>query len=203
MEKKSGLRQMFGELMNTDSSVNGSAARELSNDDYNAAANDSNGSDNKIYQLKTDVRPCAVLTEDVVINGSLHSKNDVVMAGRVNGNVDVEGKLTVRGKIEGDIVAGEIRMEGARVMGKMTCKGRLDIDVNSVSVGNIEAEELILDGKVQGDALVKGETSIRSQALLMGDLDTGSVSIDRGATFMGKIKTKTSENLSQAFNDFK
>lgn len=199
MEKKSPLRTAISELMGGAAETTGTSA---------AAAEilpeipvQKEASSGRVVPLGNNVRPCAVLTEDIVIEGSLTAENDVMLAGSVHGNVKCAGKLVLQGKVQGDISASEIEMLGARVRGKTTCAGKLTLNADSMVVGNMESGELILQGKVNGNIRVEGTADIKNSALVMGDLEIGSVAVEHGAVVTGRIITKSAENLSQIFSE--
>lgn len=145
--------------------------------------------------------PSALITEDVVIDGSISAERDMLFAGTIRGNVRCEGKLTVQGRIEGDVTAGEVSMISAKVRGKTICQGQLIMDEHSIVVGDIESDEAVLSGKVNGDIHTNGNIDIRSTALVVGDLEFGTVSVEHGAAITGKMTTKSADNPSQAFSE--
>ncbi|MDO5602320.1 MAG: polymer-forming cytoskeletal protein [Oscillospiraceae bacterium] len=145
--------------------------------------------------------PSALITEDVVIDGSISAERDMLFAGTIRGNVRCEGKLTVQGRIEGDVTAGEVSMISAKVRGKTICQGQLIMDEHSIVVGDIESDEAVLSGKVNGDIHTNGNIDIRATALVVGDLEFGTVSVEHGAAITGKMTTKSADNPSQAFSE--
>lgn len=204
MEKKSAFKTAFNELMGNTAAA---AAVEIeqpapapADEPLMEEPAEESYTDN-VVQLGKSVRPRAVITEDVVIDGSISAENDMVFAGNIKGNVRCDGKLIIQGKIEGDITAGEIEMSGAKIRGKTICRGMMNVDENSIIVGNIESDEIILSGKVNGNITVSGNADIRTTAFAIGDIEIGTVSVEHGATITGRLTTKTTENPSQMFSD--
>lgn len=95
-----------------------------------------------------------ILSSDVEIKGSLKFSNDLIIDGKIEGEVHSDGSLTV----------GE----------------------NAFVVGEIRTKSVVLFGRVQGNITVTERCELKSNAVLEGDIVAGTLSIEEGATFMGK-----------------
>jgi cytoskeletal protein CcmA (bactofilin family) len=95
-----------------------------------------------------------ILSSDVEIKGSLKFSNDLIIDGKIEGEVTSDGALTV----------GE----------------------NAFIVGEIRTRSVVLYGRVQGNISVTERCELKSNAVLEGDITAGTLSIEEGATFMGK-----------------
>lgn len=95
-----------------------------------------------------------ILSSDVEIKGSLKFSNDLIIDGKIEGEVTSDGSLTV----------GE----------------------NAFVVGEIKTRSVVLFGRVQGNITVSERCELKSNAVLEGDVVAGTLSIEEGATFMGK-----------------
>jgi cytoskeletal protein CcmA (bactofilin family) len=95
-----------------------------------------------------------ILSSDVEIKGSLKFSNDLIIDGKIEGEVTSDGALTV----------GE----------------------NAFIVGEIRTKSVVLYGRVQGNITVTERCELKSNAVLEGDVVAGTLSIEEGATFMGK-----------------
>jgi cytoskeletal protein CcmA (bactofilin family) len=95
-----------------------------------------------------------ILSSDVEIKGSLKFSNDLIIDGKIEGEVTSDGSLTV----------GE----------------------NALVIGEIRTKSCVLFGRVQGNITVTERAELKSDAVLEGDIVAGTLSIEEGATFMGK-----------------
>jgi cytoskeletal protein CcmA (bactofilin family) len=95
-----------------------------------------------------------ILSSDVEIKGSLKFSNDLIIDGKIEGEVTSDGSLTV----------GE----------------------NAYVVGEIRTKSVVIFGRVQGNISVTERCELKSNAVLEGDIVAGTLSIEEGATFMGK-----------------
>ena len=95
-----------------------------------------------------------ILSNDVEIKGSIRFSNDLIIDGKIEGEVHSDGSLTV----------GE----------------------NALIKGEIKTRSVVLFGKVEGNITVAERCELKSNAILVGDIEAGTLSIEEGATFMGK-----------------
>ena len=95
-----------------------------------------------------------VLANDVEIKGSIKFSHDLIIDGRIEGEVHSDGSLTV----------GE----------------------NANIKGEIKTRTVIIFGKVEGNITVQERCELKSNAILVGDITAGTLSIEEGATFMGQ-----------------
>lgn len=95
-----------------------------------------------------------ILSSDVEIKGSLKFSNDLIIDGKIEGEVTSDGALTV----------GE----------------------NAYVIGEIRTKSVVLFGRVQGNISVTERCELKASAVLEGDIVAGTLSIEEGATFMGK-----------------
>lgn len=96
------------------------------------------------------------ISKSAVINGNISSEKNGNIAGVVNGDVTVRGKLTVEknGALNGDVNAKEIVVKG-KIKGNIYCEGKLYACKNAELHGNIFALEAIIDK----ESRVKGAIS--------------------------------------------
>lgn len=95
-----------------------------------------------------------VLSNDVEIKGSIKFSHDLIIDGRIEGEVHSDGALTV----------GE----------------------NAHIKGEIKTRTVVIFGKVEGNIIVQERCELKSNAILIGDIAAGTLSIEEGATFDGR-----------------
>ncbi len=93
------------------------------------------------------------------------------------------------GNIESD---GDIRMDGA-MEGKLNCKGRVVIGPEAQIKGTIYARNAEILGNVEGEITVIDLLTLKSTAVITGDLIMGKFSVEPGARFTGNCKMNGSE----------
>ena len=95
-----------------------------------------------------------VLANDVEIKGSIRFSHDLIIDGKIEGEVQSDGSLTV----------GE----------------------NALIKGEIKTRAVTIFGKVEGNITVAERCELKSNATLVGDVTAGTLSIEEGATFLGR-----------------
>lgn len=115
---------------------------------------------------------------------------------RGGGDVATIGKsVVVKGELSGSedlIVDGEV--EGSISLKGQTCT----IGPNGRVKANIEARNVIVHGRVNGDIRATERVELRKTASLAGDISTARISIDDGAFFKGGIDIQKPEPASKA-----
>lgn len=114
-------------------------------------------------------------------------RNHIAKGTSINGDIDTNGDI----RIDGELV-GSIKSSGKVVIGET---GRIE--------GEINCQNANLSGKVKGKVSVKELLSMTASASVNGDILTGKLAIEPGATFSGScsmgavIKEMGSEQKSQ------
>ncbi len=87
--------------------------------------------------------------------------------------------------IEGDIhTKGSLRVEG-KVTGKIIADGDLFIGEEGKVNTEIEARNVIIAGKINGNVTAKNKLEILPTGKLYGDIKTNIIKIEEGAVFKG------------------
>ena len=100
-----------------------------------------------------------ILSSDVEIKGSIKFQKELLIDGKVEGEINSEGVLTI----------GE----------------------NANIRGEIKAKAVTVYGKVQGNITVAERCELKAKSTLQGDLKATRLTIEDGATFIGKLEVST------------
>ncbi len=100
------------------------------------------------------------------------SKNTLNSDVEIKGNLKFTGELTFDGKLDGEIQTD----------------GTLHLGDSAVITGNINAQTVIVRGKVTGNIAAKEKIEIKSKAELFGDIRSAKLVIEEGVTFVGKTE---------------
>lgn len=103
-----------------------------------------------------------ILSSDVEIKGSLKFSNDLIIDGRIEGEVTSDGSLTVG---ENALVIGEIRTKSVIVFGKVqgniTVTDRCELKSNAIQEGDIVAGTMA----IEEGASFSGRSSVGKSAV--------------------------------------
>ncbi len=92
----------------------------------------------------------------------------------------------VRGRVSGD---GDLRVEG-QIEGGVTLSGELAIDETGSITGDIDAASVTIAGVLLGNVVAHGAVTIRAGARVEGNMGGAEVSLDEGASFVGRIEAE-------------
>jgi cytoskeletal protein CcmA (bactofilin family) len=102
--------------------------------------------------------------------------------------------------IEGNISSSEnIRFDGT-LIGNLNTRGKLFIGQSGKVSGEIHCKNCEVEGVIDGKVVVEELLSLRSMSKLYGEIKTGKLAIEPGATFTGKCDMggKKENNLTPA-----
>jgi cytoskeletal protein CcmA (bactofilin family) len=100
------------------------------------------------------------------------SKNTLNSDVEIKGTLKFSGELTFDGKLE-----GEIQTDGLLNMGD-----------SAVLNGNINAQTVVVRGKITGNITAKEKIEIKAKTELFGDVRAAKLVIEEGVTFVGRTE---------------
>jgi len=109
-----------------------------------------------------------ILSSDVEITGTLKFSNDLIIDGKIDGEVSSDGDLTVgeNASIKGDIITRSVTVFG-KVNGNITVSDRCELKQNAELIGDIKA----------------GKLAIEEGATFMGSSAVGAAASKKGSSF--------------------
>lgn len=100
------------------------------------------------------------------------AKNVLSSDVEIKGNIKFAGELAFDGKLE-----GEIHTDGI-----------LNLGDSAVINGNINAQSVVVRGKVTGNINAKEKIEIKAKAELFGDIRATKLTVEEGVTFVGRTE---------------
>jgi cytoskeletal protein CcmA (bactofilin family) len=91
-----------------------------------------------------------IIGKGIVIRGNLTGGGDLIIEGRVEGQISLKNHLTIEGtgKVEADIRAEELTING-EASGNIDASGRVAINASAKVAGDIKAPRVVIeDGAV-------------------------------------------------------
>ncbi len=111
--------------------------------------------------------------------------------GSHSSEVATIGKSVV---VKGELSGSEDLIVDGEVEGSITLRGQsLTIGPNGRVRANVEARNVIIHGRVDGNIHASDRVDLRKSATLSGDIATARISIEDGAFFKGGIDIQKSE----------
>ncbi|HOS49093.1 MAG TPA: polymer-forming cytoskeletal protein [Bacteroidia bacterium] len=99
-----------------------------------------------------------------------------------NGSINIIGAGTV---IEGEIKSnGDIRVDGT-IKGSVTSKAKVVVGSTGVIEGDVHCQNADISGAILGKTTVAEMLFMKSQARINGDIQTGKLVVEVGASFTG------------------
>jgi cytoskeletal protein CcmA (bactofilin family) len=144
-----------------------------------------NEPDNPYYETEETT----VISRNTIIDGNIRSFANINIDGSVKGDVRITKNISVTGKVVGDIECNNSVMAGASMQGNIASKGQVQIDRDSLLLGDITAQYLDLNGKVKGNVDVGGKAEFKTDAVILGNITASTITVLDGATIQGYVNT--------------
>ena len=105
--------------------------------------------------------------------------------GYSNGSTSLLSKEV---KLEGDIQGSEnLQVEG-RFKGSIKLSGDVLVGPTGVVDADVEADNIVIQGRINGNVMARKQLQIQSSGRLVGDCTAQSIDIKEGALFEGRSK---------------
>jgi cytoskeletal protein CcmA (bactofilin family) len=117
-------------------------------------------------------------------------KNNNNMGQAGTGAVDTNSidRIAEGSVLEGNIASNKgIRIDGT-VKGSVNCEGKVVVGIGGVVEGEIVCLSADIEGTLKSSIEVKDILELKSTSNLQGEIITGKLSIEPGATFTGSCK---------------
>ena len=108
------------------------------------------------------------------------SKNILTSDVEIKGNLKFSGELTFEGKLDGEIQTD----------------GTLNLGDSAIINGNINAQSVVVRGKINGNISAKEKIEIKGKTELFGDIRASKLVIEEGVTFVGKTEVNPNKVAS-------
>ncbi len=125
-------------------------------------------------------------------NSNLNNQNKTISAPIEQATI---GRTVV---IKGELTAAEALYIDGRIEGKISMQDhRVTIGRNGSVQANINAREVVVMGKVNGNIDCTDRVDIRSEGSVTGDVSTIRISVEDGAVLKGGIEVRSAEHRQQ------
>lgn len=165
---------------------------------YNAppSSGGGNGSSGSGYEAEETT----IISHNTIIDGNIRSFANINIDGTVKGDVRITKNIAVSGKVVGDIECNNAIMTGSQMQGNISSKGQVQMDRDSIQLGDITANYLDLNGKIKGNVEVGGKAEFKTDAVILGNITASTITVLDGATIQGYVNTTfLQENSSNIF----
>lgn len=145
-------------------------------------------------KMKANVKiEATVISEDTIIEGSIKSRGDLIIRGKVYGDVENEKGISISGYVEGNVKGNnEVSLEGS-INGNFTSPSLLTITKESKIVGDVNCQRLESDGSITGNITASETVYIGSNSIVIGNIIAKSLSVKEGAKISGLFEISNSK----------
>jgi len=156
-------------------------------DEGPAAAPEATADDLAIRRAKKVPLSRMVVPEGVIISGSMTSGSETEISGRIEGDVNVEGRLLLGATalVTGNVRAVSCKVEGL-VEGTVECANEIDVGRGGrLNAEAVAGKRVTVAGQVFGSVASGGLLRLLESGRIDGDIHVRRLVIEEGATFNG------------------
>ncbi len=129
-----------------------------------------------------------VIEKGTEIQGDLKIKGNLEMYGEVIGNIDCESHVVLDGIVKGNIVCHSAQFDGGVVTGDVLSKDKVYFGEKTEVFGELRANVAEVFGKIKGDCQVTSDLFVKGSGAVIGDINAGNITIEKGAIIQGAVK---------------
>lgn len=133
----------------------------------------------------------SVIAEDIYINGTIETNNDLAIFGNVDGNVYCGGNVRLYGLVTGNIRCKNLYLDKTEIEGDIHCDERIYLSDKSIVIGDIVAWEMICKGCIRGNAFIKRRVRFEESTQMVGDVTSMEIIVQEGAAIQGNMHIQT------------
>lgn len=127
----------------------------------------------------------AIIPKGTVINGNIEITGKLEMYGTINGDINSNDRVNICGDVNGNIKARDIYTKDSFIEGNIQCEEGAVVRENTVILGDIDAQSLMVDGAIQGKLDIKGMVTVGEKAIIDSDIKAKSIQVSNGAALNG------------------
>ncbi len=127
----------------------------------------------------------AIIPAGTVINGNVDISGKLEMHGEINGNINSDDRVNINGNVVGNIKANDLYAKDSFIEGKIECEQGAVVRENTVILGDISSDSLMIDGAIQGKIDVKGCITVGEKAIIDSDIKAKAIQVSNGAAING------------------
>jgi len=140
-----------------------------------------------------------VIPDGVIIDGSFTSGSETEIEGRVDGDVTVEGNVSLGATA---LVSGNVRATNSVVQGlvegKMECTGDLLLgESGRLNADSLAGQQMIVQGQIFGNVACRGTLRLTATAKVTGNIRARTLIIEDGAVFNGHCAMRAPSQRSE------
>ena len=142
-----------------------------------------------------------VIAQGTTLVGDIATAGGLRVGGNIKGNVKVASMMELNGKVIGDIEASDAVIIGSIIRGNVTVSNVLTMDGDTTIIGDVSAKNVDVNGKIKGNLTVEERGHFQNNAVLVGNLMSGTVIIDEGVTLKGDISITSAQTEDVSVED--
>jgi cytoskeletal protein CcmA (bactofilin family) len=132
-----------------------------------------------------------IISVGTVIQGTVYCEGNLELYGEVQGDINGSKDLKLQGKLNGAASGINVTLNGLQMTGDLHASGVAQVSEGSVVEGDVDAESLVLNGRVNGNVQVNTRLHLKSNGFIRGAVTAARLMVEEGAEIQGEIHIGT------------
>lgn len=148
---------------------------------------------NHVESLATTIR------QGSIVNGSIDAESELVVYGKVFGDLSSTSSITVSGQVIGNVLGLSVRLLDAKITGDIKAAKQVFIGGESTLIGNIDSESAEIGGRVKGNVMTSETLVISENAYIAGNITAKSLQVHKNSIIKGNLEIITLDSSLDPF----
>lgn len=149
---------------------------------------------NFLVEKREPNKSSSVISEDLVIEGSVRGDSSIQILGTIKGDVSINGDVFAKGNIEGDLSGDNVVLRKCNLKGNVKVNRHISIDNETVVIGDISANNVDINGRVDGNINAVETVVLKKAAMVSGNISAKFASMESGAYLKGQMQVLSRED---------
>jgi cytoskeletal protein CcmA (bactofilin family) len=130
-----------------------------------------------------------VISRNTVIDGNIRSFANMGIDGDIRGDVETTKNIELSGRIVGNLTCNNAQMHVSQVQGNIRMKGQVEMERDTLLIGDLMSTYARVNGKIKGNIDVAGKMELKSDSVVFGDISASTITVEDGAIIQGYVST--------------
>lgn len=145
------------------------------------------------YAAETGASVLSIISRDMHIEGNCETDGQLLIEGRISGNVTAHGvELVASGSVDGNVIAAkEAKSTQAFIISGLVTgavhAALVEVRLGGKVNGGVVADEAVIHGQVHGGVLARNRLTLEETAEVEGDVHARRLALKEGGQVNGNI----------------
>lgn len=139
------------------------------------------------------------ISKETVVEGNIKTDSSIKVGGILNGDLNGKDDVIVAGQVDGQVTCMNLHLQSGIVKGNVKASAKVTMDGKSMILGDLIAgSDCNIDGRIKGSIQCQGTVFLRNNAIVHGNITAQNFDAQKGAVINGHVSIIASDKRSEA-----